>query len=260
MKRPVAFITGASRGIGRGIAIELAKQGWDVAGLSRLSDPDNTESGLFEVKRRVEEAGANFLPLQGDVTSIADHDHLLELILEKYGRIDLLVNNAGVAPEKRLDILEATTGSFDRVLGVNLRGPFFLTQRVAQQMIAQAKEHKTPAIVFITSISATTSSPSRAEYCISKAGLSMAAATFADRLAEYGINVYEVRPGIIKTDMTAAVETKYDKLIAEGLAPQKRWGLPEDVGKAVAALVSGGFAYSTGAVIEVSGGMNLRRL
>ena len=262
MKRPVAFITGASRGIGRGVAIELAKQGWDLAGLSRLFDPNNTESGLFEVKQRVEEAGANFLPLQGDVTSIADHGHLLELILEKYGRVDLLVNNAGVAPEKRLDILEATTGSFDRVLGVNLRGPFFLTQRVAQQMILQAKERaeRNPAIVFITSISANTSSPSRAEYCISKAGLSMTSAVFADRLAEYGIHVYEVRPGIIKTDMTAPVEAKYDKLLADGLAPQKRWGLPEDVGKAVAALVSGSFAYSTGAVIEVSGGMNLRRL
>jgi 3-oxoacyl-[acyl-carrier protein] reductase len=262
MKKPVAFITGASRGIGRGVAIELAKQGWDLAGLSRLFDPNNTESGLFEVKQRVEEAGGDFLPLQGDVTSIADHAHLLELILEKYGRIDLLVNNAGVAPEKRLDIMEATTGSFDRVLGVNLRGPFFLTQRVAQQMISQSKPNgeRAPAIVFITSISAVTSSPSRAEYCISKAGLSMASAVFADRLAEYGINVYEVRPGVIKTDMTAAVTEKYDKLIAEGLVPQKRWGFPEDVGKAVAALVGGGFAYSTGAVIEVSGGMNLRRL
>jgi NAD(P)-dependent dehydrogenase (short-subunit alcohol dehydrogenase family) len=262
MKKPVAFITGASRGIGRGVAIELAKQGWDLAGLSRLFDPKNTESGLFEVKERVEEAGASFLPLQGDVTSIADHGHLLELILEKYGRIDLLVNNAGITPEKPLDILEATTGTFDRVLGVNLRGPFFLTQRVAQQMILQTKKDsgKTPAIVFITSIAAVTSSPSRAEYCISKAGLSMTSAVFADRLAEYGINVYEVRPGFIKTDMTATVDENDGEPGAECVAPQKRWGLPEDVGKAVAALVSGNFGYSTGAVIEVSGGMNLRRL
>jgi 3-oxoacyl-[acyl-carrier protein] reductase len=259
MKKPVAFITGASRGIGRGVAIELAKQGWDLAGLSRLFDPKNTESGLFEVKARAEAAGANFLPLQGDVTSIADHAHLLELILEKYGRVDLLVNNAGITPEKRLDILEVTTGSFDRVVGVNLRGPFFLTQRIAQQMILQSKEklESAPAIVFITSIAAVAASPSRAEYCISKAGLSMTAAVFADRLAEYGINVYEVRPGFIATDVTATIDD--GEPLAEPGAPQRRRGLPEDVGKAVAALVGGSFGYSTGAVIEVSGGMNLRR-
>ncbi len=261
MKKPVAFVTGASRGIGRGIAIELAKQGWNLAGLSRLFDPKNTGSGLFEVKKRVEEAGGEFLPLQGDVASLADHAHLLELILEKYDRLDLLVNNAAVTPEKPLDILETTTGSFDRVLGINLRGPFFLTQHIAQRMIAKPAADRKPAIVFITSISAVMPSPSRAEYCMSKAGLSMAAAVFADRLAEYGVNVYEVRPGFIKTEMTSAtIEEKFDEVTSKGLMPQKRWGLPEDVGKAVAALVSGNFAYSTGAVIEVSGGMNLRRL
>jgi len=261
MKKPVAFITGASRGIGRGIAIELARQGYDLAGNSRSFDPQDTARGLLEVKQRVEELGAAFLPLQGDVSSLQDHERMLALILETYGRIDLLVNNAGVALEKRLDILETTTASYDRVLDINLRGPFFLTQRIARQMIAQVKEkpERKPGIVFITSISACTSSPSRAEYCVSKAGLSMTAAVFADRLSEHGINVYEVRPGIIKTGMTAAVEAKYDKLIAEGLIPQGRWGLPEDVGKAVAALVNGSFPYSTGAVIEVSGGMNLRR-
>lgn len=262
MKKPVAFITGASRGIGRGIAIELAKNGWDLAGNSRRFDTQNTTDGLFEVKQRIEETGASFLPLQGDVTSLEDHKRMLESVLEKYGRIDLFVNNAGVAPEKRLDILETTPGNVDRVLNINLRGPFFLTQRIALQMIVQTKEaaERRPAIVFITSVSANTSSTSRAEYCISKAGLSMAAAVFADRMAEYGINVYEVRPGIIKTGMTAAVGEKYDKLIGAGLVPQKRWGLPEDVGKAVVALVSGSFAYSTGTIIEVSGGMNLRRL
>jgi len=262
MKRPVAFITGASRGIGRGIALELAKQGFDLAGNSRVFDSKNTASGIFEVKQQTEKLGAQFLPMQGDVSSLDDHRHMLGLILEKFGRIDLLVNNAGVAPEKRLDIMEATTGSFDRVLGINLRGPFFLTQTIAHQMVAQMKEkpERPSAIVFVTSVSAYTSSPSRAEYCISKAGLSMAAAVFADRLSEFGINVYEVRPGIIKTDMTSGVEAKYDKLIAEGLIPQRRWGLPEDVGKAVAALVGGSFPYSTGTVIEVSGGMNLKRL
>jgi 3-oxoacyl-[acyl-carrier protein] reductase len=257
MKKPVAFITGASRGIGRGVAIELAKEGWDLAGLSRLSDPENTESGLFEVKKRVEEAGAEFLPLQGDVTSIADHGHLLELILEKYGRIDLLVNNAGITPEKQLDLLDVTTGSFDRVVGVNLRGPFFLSQRVAQQMISQNKKsvERKPAIVFITSISAAKASPSRAEYCISKAGLSMASATFADRLAQHGINVYEVRPGFIET-----VDEGGGEPVVESLAPRNQSGLPEDVGEAVASLVRGDSEYSTGAVIEVSGGMNLRKL
>jgi NAD(P)-dependent dehydrogenase (short-subunit alcohol dehydrogenase family) len=262
MKKNVAFITGASRGIGRGIAIELAKQGYDLAGNSRSFEPQNTRSGLFEVKQRVEKLGASFLPLQGDVSSPEDHERMLGLILAQYGRIDVLVNNAGVAPEKRLDILETTTASFDRVLDINLRGPFFLTQRIARQMIAQMKQkpESKPAIVFITSVSAKASSPSRAEYCVSKAGLSMAAAVFADRLSEYDINVYEVRPGIIKTGMTAVVGAKYDKLIAKGLVPQRRWGVPEDVGKAVAALVNGSFAYSTGTIIEVSGGMNLRRL
>jgi 3-oxoacyl-[acyl-carrier protein] reductase len=261
-KRPLAFITGASRGIGRGIAIELAKQGYDLAGNSRGFESDNTASGLFEVKQRAEELGVDFLPLRGDIASLADHERMLAEILERFGRIDLLVNNAGVAPEKRIDILETTTTSFDRVLNINLRGAFFLTQKIAAQMVAQNIEpqQRTPSIVFVTSISAYMSSPTRAEYCVSKAGLSMTAALFADRLSEYGINVYEVRPGIIKTDMTAVVEEKYDKLIAEGLIPQKRWGLAEDVGKAVAALACGNFQYSTGTIIEVSGGMNLRRL
>lgn len=261
-KRPVAFITGASRGIGRAVAIELAKQGYDLAGNSRDFGSGRNASGIFEVKQRVEELGATFLPLQGDVSVFADHERMIELILERFGQIDLLVNNAGVAPEQRLDILETTPASFDRVLSINLRGPFFLTQRIAAQMIAQKKQYpdSRPCIIFITSVSAYMSSPSRAEYCISKAGLSMAAAIFAERLSEFGINVYEIRPGIIKTDMTAPVEGKYDKLISEGLIPQQRWGTPEDVGKAAAALANGVFDYSTGLVVEVSGGMNIRRL
>ena len=260
--RPVAFITGASRGIGRAIAISLADCGYDIAGSSRLFDPLNSQSNIFEVKQRVEELGARFLAVEGDVSNLAGHDRMVNEVIDRFGRIDLLVNNAGVAPEKRLDVLETTPASFDRVLSINLRGPFFLTQRVAGQMIAQVKaaQEVKPKIVFITSVSAYMSSPSRAEYCLSKSGLSMAAQVFADRLSEYGINVYEVRPGIIKTDMTAPVQSKYDQLIEEGLIPQKRWGLPEDVGKAVVALVTGGFEYSTGTVIEVSGGMNIRRL
>ena len=250
----IAFITGASRGIGRGIAIELAKAGYDIAGGSRVL----SEGGILEVKQRVEECGLAFLPVQGDVSILEDHEKMVKTVVDRFGRIDVLVNNAGVAPERRLDVLEMTPASFDRVMSINLRGAFFLTQRVARQMLEQSEAK--PKIVFITSVSAYISSPSRAEYCISKSGLSMAAAIFADRLAEHGINVYEVRPGIIKTNMTAPVQDKYDRLIEEGLIPQRRWGLPEDVGKAVAALVSGGFEYSTGTVIEVSGGMNIRRL
>ena len=296
-KRPVAFITGASRGIGRGIAIELARSGYDIAGNSRVLDSRNSESGIPEVKQRVEESGAAFFPVQGDVSILDDHDRMIKTIIDQFGRIDLLVNNAGVAPEQRLDVLETSPASFDRVLSINSRGPFFLTQRVARQMVAQVRSasctggppwpplpapndsteregaatedrpYRTgslpgikPKIIFITSVSAYMSSPSRAEYCLSKAALSMAAAIFAERLSEYGINVYEVRPGIIKTEMTRAVQDKYDRLIDDGLIPQGRWGLPEDVGKTVVALVSGGFEYSTGTVVEVSGGMNIRRL
>jgi len=261
-KRPVAFITGASRGIGRGIAVELARHGYDIAGSSRVLDSQNSESGILEVKQRVEESGAAFLAVQGDVSTLDDHDRMIKTIVDHFGRIDLLVNNAGVAPDQRLDLLESTPESFDRVMSINSRGPFFLTQRVARQMLVQVQSAPgiKPKIIFITSVSAYMSSTSRAEYCLSKAALSMAAAIFADRLSECGINVYEVRPGIIKTEMTATVQEKYDRLIEEGLIPQGRWGLPEDVGKAVVALVSGGFEYSTGAVIEVSGGMNVRRL
>ena len=261
-ERPVAFITGASRGIGRGIAVELATQGYDIAGSTRVLDPANHTIGIFEVKRVVEELGSTFLPVAGDVSVLENHDRMLDPILEKFGRIDLLVNNAGIAPEKRLDILETTAESFDRVLSTNLRGPFFLTQRIAQQMIGRKKQNPEAraGIIFITSVSADTSSPSRAEYCLSKAGLSLAAAIFADRLSAAGINVYEVRPGIIVTDMIASVREKYDKLVSEGLIPQHRLGTPQDVGKAVAALASGAFEYSTGLVIEVSGGMNIRRL
>lgn len=257
-KRPVALITGASRGIGRGIAIELARHGYDIAGSSRIVDSQNTQSGIVEVKQRVEEFGASFLPVPGDVSILEHHERMVRSVVDRFARIDLLVNNAGVAPEQRLDVLETTSESYDRVLSINSRGPFFLTQRVARQMIDQTGLK--PRIIFITSVSVYMSSPSRPEYCLSKAALSMAAAIFADRLSEYGINVYEVRPGIIKTDMTSAVQEKYDRLIEGGLIPQGRWGTPEDVGKAVVSLVSGGFEYSTGAVIEVSGGMNIRRL
>jgi 3-oxoacyl-[acyl-carrier protein] reductase len=259
--KPVALITGAGRGIGRGIALELAGEGFALAGCDIVFEPGNLVEGLFEVKAAVEARGGEFLPLAADISLINTHAGLLASVQAQYGRLDLLVNNAGVAPVERRDVLETSPESFDRLMGINLRGAFFLTQKAARIMIWQkaAAPDLTPAIVFITSVSARVSSTSRAEYCISKAGLSMAARVYADRLAEHGINVYEIRPGIIRTDMTAAVREKYDGLIAGGLVPQKRWGFPEDVGKAVAALARGAFPYSTGLVLEVSGGMDIAR-
>ncbi len=261
-KRQVALITGAGMGIGRGIALELAKSGFDIVGNDILYEPANIKEGLFEVKNLVEELGSAFLPVQGDISALASHERLVQETLDKFGRIDVLVNNAGVAPRKRLDILKTTPESFDRLISINMRGAFFLTQKVARQMIEQveAGADLMSCIVFISSISAKVSSTNRAEYCISKAALSMTAKNYADRLAEYGINVYELRPGLIQTTMTAPVREKYDKLIKEGLVPQKRWGMPEDVGRAVAALAKGSFAYSTGSVFEISGGMDIRRL
>ena len=260
--KKVALVTGAGRGIGRGIVLELAKNGFDAVGVDIVFEPENKEKGLFEVKERVEELDGTFLPIQADISSLDDHNEILERTLEKFGKIDLLVNNAGVAPKKRLDILETTPESYDRLMTINARGPFFLTQKIANQMIKQVKQNSEgkPSIIFISSISAYVSSPSRAEYCVSKAAVSMSAKIFADRLAEYGINVYEVRPGIIKTDMTAVVQEKYDKMIAEGLIPQNRWGYPEDVGKAIVGLAKDYFGYSPGLVVEVSGGMNIQHL
>jgi len=262
MRRKVALVTGAGRGIGRGIVLELVKNGFDVAGADIIFEPENHHQGLFEVKNRVEELGGTFLPLRADISALPDHQQIIDKTLDNFGSLDVLVNNAGVAPLVRMDILETTPESYDRLMTINGRGPFFLTQRVAHIMLEQIKTQpqSKPAIVFISSISAYVSSPSRAEYCLSKAVVSLAAKIFADRLADLGINVFEVRPGIIQTDMTAVVKEKYDKLIAQGLVPQKRWGFPDDVGKAVAALVSGNFAYSTGLVVEVSGGMNIQRL
>ena len=260
--RPVALITGAGRGIGRGIALALAGEGFDIAANDILFEPHNTAKGLFEVKQAVECSGVSFLPVPGDVADLGQHESILAAVLERFGRLDLVVNNAGVAPLKRLDILETTPESYDRVMAVNARGAFFLSQKAARQMLRAVEADPTcrPAIIFITSISAEVSSPSRPEYCLSKATLSMAARLFADALAGRGIAVYEVRPGIIQTEMTEPVKEKYDFLIGGGLVPQGRWGFPEDVGRVVAALARGDFGYATGATIEVSGGMNIRRL
>jgi len=261
-EKKAALVTGAGRGIGRGICLGLAEKGFDIAGVDILADPKNRNKGLFEVKQKVEKFSQEFLLVQADVSNLDDHQKILDSTLGRFGRVDVLVNNAGVAPEKRTDILETTPASYDRVLSINARGAFFLTQRIAKHMIHQVGENaeKKTCIIFISSISAYVSSPFRPEYCISKAALSMAAKIFADRLVEFGINVYEVRPGIIRTDMTAPVKEKYDKLIAEGLIPQKRWGYPADVAKAVVSLARGDFAFSPGLVVEVSGGMNIQHL
>lgn len=262
MNRKTAIVTGAGQGIGKGIAFELAKNDFNIVGVDIFFQPENKEKGLFEVNERMKELGAEFLPVQSDISNLQDHEKIIQSALDQFGSIDVLVNNAGVAPKKRLDVLETSPESYDRVMTINARGPFFLTQKVAKQMIQQRQNDPSikSYIIFISSISAYYSSPSRAEYCLSKAAISQAARIYADRLSSEGINVFELRPGIIQTDMTAAVKEKYDKMIAEGLIPQKRWGYPEDVGKAVVGLVNGYFDYSTGLVAEISGGMNICRL
>jgi NAD(P)-dependent dehydrogenase (short-subunit alcohol dehydrogenase family) len=260
--RPVAVVTGAARGIGRAIVVELSRHGHDVAGIDVAWGDEGSSESARSLEKEIAAHGAKLFPLAGDIAELAAHGELVDSITGSMGRIDLLVNNAGVAPLDRRDVLDMTPQSFDRVLGINLRGTFFFTQRVVQRMISARALHpdRRMSVIFITSISAEVSSVNRAEYCISKSGLSMAAKVFADRLASEGIGVYEIRPGIILTAMTEPVKEKYDRLIADGLVPQGRWGRPEDVARAVAALACGALDYSTGAVIEVSGGMNVRRL
>jgi NAD(P)-dependent dehydrogenase (short-subunit alcohol dehydrogenase family) len=260
--RPVALVTGAAQGIGRGIALRLARDGFDVVINDVVADPANRKQGAYEVKETIEREGGRAEVFRADVARTEDRQAMVDFVDQTFGRIDLLVNNAGVAPKQRLDILEATEESFDRVLSINLGGPYFLTQLVANRMIAlkRAGMVQTPRILFITSISAYTSSPSRGEYCVSKAGLAMAAKLYADRLGEYGIPVIALAPGIIETPMTSGVKAKYDKLIAEGLLINKRWGQPEDISAAVSAFARGDLDYSTGECIEVGGGFGMRRL
>jgi len=262
-RRPAALVTGAGRGIGRAIALDLARNGYDIAANDiTFEEPGRPAAHQAELDQSVRGFGAGFLAVPGDIADLGGHESPLEAVRKRFGRLDLLVNNAGVAPLERRDILDTDPGSFDRVMNVNARGAFFLTQRAARWMLEQARDGRAqgPAVIFISSISAEVSSPSRAEYCLSKAAASAAARLFADRLAAAGIHVYEVRPGIIQTDMTAGVRDKYDRLISEGLVPQRRWGRPEDVARAVTALARGDFAFSTGLCLEVSGGMNIRRL
>ena len=256
MKR-VAFITGGSRGIGLGIAEHLAKAGFNLA-----INGMRPEEAVKNVLTDLTEMGAEVIYCQGDIASGDDRSAMLEKIKAHFGGLHVLVNNAGVAPKQRNDILEATEDSFDYVISTNLKGTYFLTQATANWMVEQITNNLTfnGCIINVSSISATIASVNRGEYCLSKAGLSMATQLFAVRLGEYNIPVYEVRPGVIKTDMTAGVTAKYDQLIENGLCVQKRWGYPEDIGKAVAALAKGDFPYSTGQVIMVDGGMTLGRL
>lgn len=260
--QPVALVTGAGQGIGRGVAIRMAGDGHAVVINDVVADPANTFQGAYEVKRTIESAGGRAEVCRADIASAADRQAMLDFIEQQFGRLDLLVNNAGVAPKQRVDVLQAGEESFDRLISINLKGPYFLTQLAANRMIAwkQAGRIAAPRIAFITSISAYTSSPARGEYCVSKAGLSMAARLYADRLGEYGIPVIEIRPGIIETPMTSVVKEKYDKLIADGLLVNRRWGRPEDVAAVISAFARGDLDYSTGESIEVSGGFNLRRL
>jgi NAD(P)-dependent dehydrogenase (short-subunit alcohol dehydrogenase family) len=288
------LVTGSSRGIGRAIAVALGGLGYNV-----VINYNSNADAAREAAELVKKAGGEAHVVQADLAKPDDHRRLVESVVEKFGDINLLVNNAGIAPKVRADLLEAGEESFNELVNTNLKGPYFLTQRVAKHMVAQVQRIRTllselesgkeredqkriraqlrrlghygglgesersidRAIVNVTSISAYTASVNRGDYCISKAGLAMMTQLFAARLAEFGINVYEVRPGIIATDMTGPVKAKYDKLILEeGLLPIRRWGQPEDVGKAVAAIAQGLLPYSTGEVINVDGGFHLRRL
>ena len=253
----VAIVTGGSRGIGLGIAKELATAGWNLA-INGMREQSQVEEPLNELRA----LGAEVLYCQGDIGKAADRQAMVDAVVGYFHRVDLLVNNAGITSPGRKDILEATEDAFDRVIEVNLKGAFFLTQLVAQQMVKQFEQDasSTGAIVNISSISGEIASINRGDYCISWAGMSMSTKLWAARMAEFGVAVYEVRPGIIRTDMTSGVTEKYDKLIADGLTVEPRWGTPEDVGRTVATLASGDLSYATGNVITVDGGLTLRRL
>jgi len=258
MKR-IALVTGGTRGIGLGIAQALAAEPWDL-----LINGVRTEDAVAEPLAQLRTHGGRVAYARGDVGTAAGRAELLAAVAKFTGgrALNLLVNNAGVAPKVRADLLEATEESFEHVLATNLKGAFFLTQACARAMAAERRQDRSfaAAIVNVGSISATVASVNRGEYCIAKAGLGMVTQLFAARLGAEGIPVYEVRPGVIKTDMTASVAEKYDRLIAGGLTAQPRWGLPEDVGRAVAALARGDFPYSTGQVVMVDGGLTIPRL
>ena len=252
-----ALITGGSRGIGFGIAKELAKAGFNLA-INGVRNQVSVQPVLDELK----DFGVDVIYARGDISKKEDRQHIFETVISELGKLNVLINNAGIAPKERKDILEAGEKSFEYVLNVNLKGPYFLTQLFANHMVGIKNE--TPdfqcCIINVSSISATVASVNRGEYCISKAGIAMATKLWAARLGEFDIPVYEIQPGIIKTDMTAGVTEKYNTLFEQGLTIQKRWGLPEDVGKVTAAMATGMMPYSTGQVVLVDGGLTVQRL
>lgn len=251
----VALVTGGSRGIGLGIATELAKAGFHLA-----VNGVREETAVLEVLTELRRFATNVAYVRGDISKSTDRQKVVEETLTRFGHINVLVNNAGIAPRERMDILEATEENFEHLLKVNLQGPYFLTQLVSNQMIKQNRQNDFCCIINISSVSATVASVNRGEYCISKAGIAMATRLWAARLGEYDIPVYEIRPGVIRTDMTSAVTEKYDRLFKEGMALQRRWGTPEDVGKVAAAMATGLMPYSTGQVVLVDGGMTVQQL
>ena len=253
----IALITGGTRGIGLGIAIEFAKAGFDLA----LNGIRNLEA-VQPVLEELEKFGVRVAYIKGDVANKEDRKNMLNAVIEHFGKINVLVNNAGIAPPERRDILEATEESFRYVMHVNLQGPYFLTQLIANQMIGLKKQFPDDffCIINVSSVSAAVASVNRGEYCISKAGIAMATKLWASRLGEFDIPVYEIQPGVIKTDMTSGVQAKYDQLFQNGLSIQQRWGLPSDVGKVATAMATGSMPYSTGQVVQVDGGMTLQRL
>jgi len=253
----VALITGGTRGIGLGIATELAKEGFDLA-IGGMRPEDQVTQVLEDLGAY----GAEVIYCRGDLSDPSDRESVVNKVREKFGKLNFLINNAGVAPKERLDLLEATEESFEYVLRTNLQGPYFLSQLVASWLVEQKKENAGffGSVINISSISATVVSVNRGEYCVSKAGMAMMTALFAARLGEFDIPVYEIRPGVIETDMTSGVKEKYDRLFRQGLSIQARWGKPSDIGKIVTALASGSLPYSTGAVIMADGGLTIPRL
>ena len=255
--RPAALVTGGTRGIGLGVARALARDGWDLV-LCGVRPAADVTDPIDDLRR----AGGAVHYCAADLARADDRARLVDVVRGRHGTVNALVNNAGRAPRVRADLLDATEESFEDLVRTNLQGPYFLTQAIARDQLERRRADPAFAavIVFITSVSAEMASVNRGDYCVSKAGLSMAARLYAARLAEHGIAVYEVRPGIIATDMTAAVHDTYDRRIAEGLVPAHRWGLPDDVGRVVAALVRGDLPYANGTVVHVDGGLSVPRL
>jgi NAD(P)-dependent dehydrogenase (short-subunit alcohol dehydrogenase family) len=253
--RPRVLVTGGRRGIGRGIAFAFAEAGYDVV-INDIVRDEAAETALAGLRDR----GAGVAFVQGDIAALDGLPALADAAWAAFGGLECLVNNAGVSVRIRGDILDVTPQSYDEVMGINLRGPFFLTQQVARRMAAATGGPHPRSIINLSSANATMVAPDRAEYCLSKTGISMMTKLYAVRLAELGIGVFEIRPGIIRTDMTAVVKDKYDRLIAEGVSPVRRWGEPEDIGAAAVALAGGSFRFSTGDAIHVDGGLHIHRL